>query len=144
MNKEKFLDQAFAKYKKACKSKWVSEMNFIFSPDLILRVWFDTNVNPKNKEGDTGYRHKWCSVETLSTQADKDILYRLGEAICNDEVGEDEAIVAFLRRIKNDKTWNKQANGHKFTHQGKQIEITMWEPLDHFTLQMLAEHIGVA
>jgi len=69
-NLTEFLKKANAKFKaknEFCKSgaDWVSEMNFIFSDKLILRVWFDPKYNPNSEDGDTGFRHRWCNIETL-------------------------------------------------------------------------------
>jgi hypothetical protein len=70
MEKAKFLKEAKAKYKKAIEKKWVAEMNFIYSPQLILRVWFDTEIQSQvyaqQKIGETAYTHRWCTVENLS------------------------------------------------------------------------------
>lgn len=146
MDKSKFLKEAKALYKKALEKKWVAEMNFIFSPELILRVWFDVDYNPNNKEGDTGHRHQWNKVSTLPCQADQDIIKRLGEITSPDNGDEDdknEATIAFLRSIKDDKVYDKQAHGYEFEHNGKKYEISMWENCDHFTIQMLIEHINL-
>jgi len=65
MNKATFLKEAKEKYKTQLEKEWVAEMNFIFSPSLILRVWFDVNFKLNNKFGKNGYMHRWCTVETL-------------------------------------------------------------------------------
>ena len=65
MDKSEFLKQAMAKYKEDIQKEWVSEMNFIFSPSLILRVWFNVNFEPNKREEETGYMHCWRTVETL-------------------------------------------------------------------------------
>lgn len=148
MTKAKFLKEAQAQYKEACAKKWVAEMNFIFSPQLILRVWLDPQYDPNSEEGDTGYRHRWCPVDILPCQADQDIIKRLGEITCDDnasKIGNDErdkAIVEFLRNA-DENTLNEMAHGFEFTHEGRTIEIIMWENCDHFTLRSLAKYIGV-
>lgn len=146
MNKTKFLKEARAMYKKACEKKFVAEMNFIFSPQLTLRVWFDVNYDPNNKEGDTGYRHRWCTVDTLPCQADQDVIKRLGEITSADEnddsVERDEAIIEYLRSIEGE-TLYESAHGHEFELNGKKYEIVMWENCDHFTLEQVCEYIGL-
>lgn len=146
MNKTKFLKEAQEKYKNACEKKFVAEMNFIFSSELILRVWFDVNYDPNNKEGDTGYRHRWCTVNTLPCQADQDVIKRLGEITSadgnDDSVERDEAIIEYLRSIEGE-TLHESAHGHEFELNGKKYEIVMWENCDHFTLEQVCEYIGI-
>jgi len=90
----------------------------------------------------------WVNQSGISLESvvkdhpDKDILKRLADAISNDDEGADEAIVAFLRRASG-KTLHKNAHGFVFKHKGKPYEIIMWQPLEHYTLQMLAEYIGL-
>ena len=94
--KTSFLKEAQKKYKEQLKIKFVSEMNFIFSNKLILRVWFDVNFLPNKEFGETGFVHKWCTVETLPSQSDEKIERLLGAFISND--GEHyPAIVKVLR-----------------------------------------------
>lgn len=75
MDKTEFLKVAKAKYKNQLEveNKWVSEMNFIYSDELILRVWFDTIVQRQilasktaKKYVETAYGHRWCKVEKLA------------------------------------------------------------------------------
>lgn len=80
------------------------------------------------------------SVEEVSE--DKEILNLLNGAISNDEDGDDVAIIEFLRGADED-TLDEFAHGHEFEHNGKTIEISMWEPLDHFTLRQLSDHVGL-
>ena len=62
MSKTEFLKQAKEHYRKTNEKvvngvDWVSEMNFIYTDELILRVWFDV----KEME----YHHRWCNVTIL-------------------------------------------------------------------------------
>lgn len=58
-----FLKQAKDKFKAQLEVEFVREMNFIFSPTLILRVWFEHEGKLK---GD--FMHKFCTVQTLPIQ----------------------------------------------------------------------------
>ena len=74
---------------------------------------------------------------------EKKILEMLSHAISNDEFGDDKHIVEFLRNA-DEKTLDKQAHGYEFeAYAGCNVEIIMWEPLEHYTLRMLYEHIGL-
>ncbi len=99
MNKTKFLKEAQKLYKDQLevKNKFVSEMNFIFSDTEVLRVWFDVNFVPNKKLGETGYMHRWCTVQTLPSQSDEKIENELGRFVSN-ETEDYPAIIKALRR----------------------------------------------
>lgn len=61
MTKENFLEASKTRYKKSIEKVWVSEMSFIYSPKLILRVWFDHKAN--NHEGE--FMHRWSVPQDL-------------------------------------------------------------------------------
>lgn len=76
---------------------------------------------------------------------EKKILQTLRNSISGSdlEYEDDKAIVEFLRNA-NEKTLDKMADGYKIElFKGYKIEISMWQPLEHFTLRMLKEHIGL-
>lgn len=147
MNKTEFLKKAKAKYKEAVEKKFVSEMNFIFSPTLILRVWFDPNFVPNKKNGETGFMHRWCTVETLPEQIseseEKRLINNLSNCISNnDGIETDRAIIEFLRNADED-TLDEMAHGYEFELGGNKYEIIMWQPLEHFSLRELSEQIDL-
>lgn len=74
---------------------------------------------------------------------EKEMLEILNNSISNDEFGDDKAILEFLRDA-DDNVLDQNAHGYEFEpFEGALIEITMWQPLEHFTLRMLKEHIGL-
>ena len=91
MNKTEFLKQAKAKYKAQLTKKFVSEMNFIFSDKLILRVWFEHEGKLK---GDVC--HRFCTVKTLPVQKDMKIENEIGRFIAN----ETEDYPAIIKALK--------------------------------------------
>lgn len=85
-----------------------------------------------------------ASVEFFNKkQEDEQYVNRIGNFISSSEVEEDRAIVKFLQEADED-VLSEFAHGFEF-HDGKGnvIEISMWEPLEHFTLRQLAEAIGL-
>jgi len=97
MNKTEFLKQAKAKYKKAIDTNkdFYSEMNFIFSDKLILRVWFEHEGKVKGE-----YVHKWCTVQTLPIQKDNKIENEMGRFLANDFEDYSAIIKALRREVK--------------------------------------------
>lgn len=68
----------------------------------------------------------------------------LGEVISGSdlEYEDSQEIVKFLQAKEYDP--NTPAQGYEIeVFKGYTIEIVMWEPLKHYTLGMLAKHIGV-
>ena len=147
--KTKFLEQAIAKFKEAIKNGRVKEMNFIYSPSLILRLWFDQTIvepNQKNSDKETGFCHTWANVDTLPIQKEMAMnrlpQKNISEVISNTSEGDDDAILSFLCNAKEE-TLNEMANGYEFEHKGEIIEIIMWQPVEHWTLRQLAQHVGI-
>lgn len=64
MNKTEFLKQAMTKFKAYAEGvtngvDYKSEMNFIYSKELILRVYISL------EDGKALFCHRWCTVETF-------------------------------------------------------------------------------
>jgi len=101
MEKSEFLKQAKEKYKAKIKNEWVSEMNFVFSDKLILRVWFES-------EGvlEGIIHHKWCSVETLPLQDEDEnkIEEELSRFVANDS----ESYPAIINALKKELVANPE------------------------------------
>ena len=56
MNKTEFLKAAKEKFKTHNEADFKSEMNFIYSSELILRVYINHNSE---------FCHRWCTVEPI-------------------------------------------------------------------------------
>jgi hypothetical protein len=84
------------------------------------------------------------SVDSVEEQDEEsELLKALNDSISNDEHGDDKEILNFLRNATEEQL-DEQAHGYEFeVFPGETIEIIMWQPFDHFTLRMLAEHIGL-
>lgn len=91
LNQTKFLKTAMLKFRNAIAKEWVAEMNFIYSDDLILRVWFDHTVKP------SGFMHRWCTVEKLPLQKAKKVEDELGRFVAN-ECEDYPKIIAALKK----------------------------------------------
>lgn len=139
MTKTQFLKAAKEKYANANATegaKWVSEMNFIFSPQLILRVWFDKDFNSNNKLGETGFMHRWCTIESIESH-DKEhkILRQAGQILSADTDEEIKEMVDILRKeLAIDPTQTiDYIDG-----------ITTWENVEYsFTVESACEYIGI-
>ncbi len=64
MNKTEFLKQAMTKFKAYAEGvtngvDYKSEMNFIYSKELILRVYISL------EDGKALFCHRWCTVEPI-------------------------------------------------------------------------------
>ena len=64
MDKTTFLKEAKDKFKKQNESvtsgvDYKPEMNFIYSPELILRVYIHI------EDGKAEFCHRWCTVEKI-------------------------------------------------------------------------------
>lgn len=139
MTQAEFLKEAKAKYANANATKgatWLSEMNFIYSPSLILRVWFDVNFNQNKKRGETGYMHRWCTVESVeSHDKERKILRQAGQILSADTDEEIQVMVDILRKA--------------LTVDPKQTidyidGITTWENVEYsFTVESACEYIGI-
>ena len=146
MNKTEFLKAAREKYETAIRKEFISEMNFIYSDKLILRLSFDSSYDPNNKEGDTGFRHRWCTVETLPIQKTMKIEDALGKYLSEDEEHYPRIINALKKALK--KSPNKMVDEVEFD-KGTDDEvlmetITMWEPMEYtLTVQQLCDTIGI-
>lgn len=67
----------------------------------------------------------------------------LNNSISNDEHGDDKHILEFLRNA-DEEVLNENAHGYEFeAYPGCNIEISMWQPIEHWTLRMLKDHIGL-
>lgn len=147
MTKAKFLQAAKEKYRLALEKKWVAEMNFIFSPQLILRVWFDNeiqseilaNQNAKVKRDDvplSAHCHIWCTVEDLE---DEKIFDKFDEFLCEDR----EDFPLILSALK--KAWLKdksQMIDHLEYKKG--VSITPIEALEFtYTVESFCEAVGL-
>lgn len=133
--KSEFLKQAQDKYKEAVANKWIAEMNFIFSPSLILRVWFDPNMNPNAEDRETGFMHRWCTVDTLPVDEEKKIIRQAGQILSANTDEEIAKMVDILRR--------------SLKHQPDQTidyidGITTWHNVEYsFTVKSACEYIGL-
>ena len=141
MDKTEFLKAAQAKYKATIAKAFVSEMNFIFSDRLILRVYFD---HVGKKEGE--YCHRWCTVQTLPEQKTMKIENELGKYLSEDEEHYPKIINALKKALK--KSPNEMVDNVMFdkgTDDEVAMEtITMWEPLEYsLTVKQLCETIGI-
>lgn len=136
MTKAKFLKAAQEKYRLAIGKKWVAEMNFIYSPQLILRVWFDVNFKPNNKLGETGFMHRWCSVEDLEDEA---IFNKFDEFLSEDREDFPLILSALKKAWKKDKS---QMIDHLEYKKG--VSITPIEALEFtYTVQSFCEAVGL-
>jgi hypothetical protein len=140
MNKTDFLNEAMAKYKKAIAKEWVAEMNFIFSPQLILRVWFDTETQSKdyrNQEiGEDAYMHRWCTVEDLG---DETIFNKMDEFLCEDSEDFPLILLALKKALKKDKA--KMIDHLEYK---KGVSITPIENLEFtYTVEAFCEAVGI-
>ena len=84
---------------------------------------------------------EWIIDATVEFMSAQKIIDSLLQSTSGD-VDDAEVIIDFLRKA-NEKTLDEQAHGFEFEHNGKIIEIIMWQPLEDFTLRQLAEHIGL-
>lgn len=149
MDKTKFLEAARKKYiaanaKVTKGSEFVSEMNFIFSDKLILRVWHDPKYNPNNKHGDTGARHRWCTVVTLPMQKNAKIIKAMGNYLAGTD-GNDEAIIDALREALKERP-NDMVEDVEYTEEDgiNTSFISMWEPLEgKYTVQEFCDLVGI-
>jgi len=69
----------------------------------------------------------------------------LRNSISNDdlELGDDKHIIEFLRNA-DEAVLEEDAHGYEFeAYPGCNIEISMWQPIEHWNLRMLKEHIGL-
>lgn len=97
MTKAEFLKQAQEKYKNTINKNWVAEMNFIYSPNLILRVWFDHTAN--NHKG--AFMHRWCTVEAVGNEA---VFNKFDEFLCEDSENFPLILSALKKALKKDKS----------------------------------------
>jgi hypothetical protein len=140
MTQSEFLKEAQAKYKKAVANKWVAEMNFIFSPQLILRVWFDTETQSKeyrNQEiGEEAYMHRWCTVETIE---DETIFNKFDEFLSEDIEDFPLILLALKKALKNNKS--KMIDHLEYK---KGVAITPIEALEFtYTVEAFCEAVGI-
>lgn len=137
MTKADFLKEAKAKYKKAIEkvtsgADWISEMNFIYSPQLILRVWFDHTAN--NNKGE--FMHRWCTVEDLG---DETIFNKMDEFLCEDSEDFPLILLALKKALKKDKA--KMIDHLEYK---KGVSITPIENLEFtYTVEAFCEAVGI-
>jgi hypothetical protein len=132
MTKTDFLKEAQAKYKKAVAKEWVAEMNFIYSPQLILRVWF----NPHHDKDETGFMHRWCTVENI---ADETIFNKFDEFLCEDSEDFPLILLALKKALKKDKA---QMIDHLEYKKG--VSITPAENYEFvFTVEAFCKAVGI-
>ena len=137
MDKTDFLKEAQAKYKKANEkvtsgADWVSEMNFIYSPQLILRVWFDHTAN--NHKGE--FMHRWCTVQDLGHET---IFNKFDEFLCEEREDYDLILLALKKALKKDKSGMIDHLKYK-----KGVSITPIENLEYtYTVQSFCEAVGI-
>jgi hypothetical protein len=137
MNKTEFLNEAMAKYKKAALKAisgvdFISEMNFIYSPQLILRVWFDGTVN--NNRGD--FMHRWCTVVDI---ADETIFNKMDEFLCEEREDFPLILLALKKALKKDKS--KMIDHLEYK---KGVSITPTENYEfNFTVEAFCEAVGI-
>ena len=102
MTKAQFQKEAVKKYEKMIANTtqlsddWKSEMNFIFSEDTILRVWWNLDDNTIS--------HRWCSVQSLPHQKDEKLFEKIGLFLSNDEEEYPEILSALRKAKKAKKT----------------------------------------
>ena len=153
MNKKsEFLSQAMTKLKETNANvtkgvDFVKEMNFIYSPSLLLRVWFDhTLVNPNSKDyPDNGYCFMWSKIYSVPIQAEikahRELVRRLQEVVSMEDAEDIDAVVEYLENVPDDKL-NESAHGFEFEHNGRTVEIIMWQPVENWTIGQLNEHLN--
>jgi hypothetical protein len=140
MTKTDFLKEAMSKYKKAIAKEWVSEMNFIYSPQLVLRVWFDTETQSKayaqQEIGETGYMSRWCTVVDI---ADETIFNKMDEFLCEDSEDFPLILLALKKALKKDKS---KMIDHIEYKRGESIT-----PIENFeftfTVEAFCEAVGI-
>jgi hypothetical protein len=137
MDKATFLQEAKAKYVKRNEkvtsgADWVSEMNFIYSPQLILRVWFDHTIDaPKG-----AMCHRWCTVENLG---DETIFNKFDEFLCEDNEDFPLILLALKKALKKDKA--KMIDHLEYK---KGVSITPIENFEFtFTVEAFCEAVGI-
>lgn len=131
-NKTDFLKEAQAKYKKAVEKEWVAEMNFIYSPQLILRIWF----NPNHDKDETGFMHRWCTVENIG---DETIFNKFDEFLCEDNEDFPLILLALKKAFKKDKAQMIDHVEYK-----KDSTITPTENFEFtFTVKDFCEQVGI-
>lgn len=139
MTKAEFLKQAQEKYKNTINKNWVAEMNFIYSPNLILRVWFDHTAN--NHKG--AFMHRWCTVENIG---DETIFNKFDEFLCEEREDFPLILIALKKALKKNPTgmidhveYKRDSNGLKARHC-----ITPIENFEYtFTVKDFCEQIGI-
>jgi hypothetical protein len=103
MNKTEFLKQAMTKFKAYAEGvtngvDYKSEMNFIYSEELILRVYISL------EDGKALFCHRWCTVETLEDK--QELVDQVLDEMRKDfECGDITAIDELLQHI--DDKWLK-------------------------------------
>ena len=137
MTKAEFSKQAMAQYKATIEkvvkgTDWVSEMNFIYSPSSIFRVWYDH----KAENGKGLFMHRWCSVQKIeSHDAEHKILRQAGQILSADTDKEIKVMVDILRKA--------------LTVDPKQTidyidGIKTWHNVEYsFTVKSACEYIGI-
>lgn len=134
MNQTDFLETAMAKYKKAVKKKFISEMNFIFSPKLILRVWFDHTIDqPKG-----AYCHRWNEVEDLGNET---IFNKFDEFLCENSEDFPLILLALKKVLKHNSKMYMLIDHLEYK---KGISITPTETFEYtFTVKEFCETVGI-
>lgn len=132
MTKTDFLKEAQAKYKKAVEKEWVAEMNFIYSPQLILRVWFDHTA----EDNKGAYMHRWCTVENIG---DETIFNKFDEFLCEDSEDFPLILLALKKALKKDRA--KMIDHLEYK---KGVSITPIENLEFtYTVEAFCEAVGI-
>jgi len=152
MNRTKFLKEAKEKYRKQLedKNKFVDEMNFVYDNNLVLRVWFDNDIQSeilkskntgKNLEQvpESAYCHRWCTVETLPIQTqnsqERSLIRKAGQILSADN---DEEMIEMINCLRTAlKTEPDQTADY--------IDgVTMWQNVEYsFTVKGACEYIGI-
>ena len=140
MNKKEFLEQARAKYKAMTENvvkgiDWVSEMNILFSEELILRVWLDVDSSK--------IMHRWCSLDTLPIQKNYEIEKCMGQYLAGDNGNFPEIIKALKKALIN--TPDSMVESVEFeTEDGEKESISVWEPLEgRYNVKEFCEFVGI-
>lgn len=132
MTKADFLKTAQEKYKKAIKKEWVPEMNFIYSENSILRVWYDHKAD--NNKG--AFMHCWCTVENIG---DETIFRKFDEFLCEDSEDFPLILIALKKALKKDGSKMIDHLNYK-----KDTSITPTEQYEFtFTVEDFCKTVGI-
>lgn len=136
MTKAEFSKKAMEQYKAANVKDIVPEMNFIYSPDTIFRVWYDLELDNGFGNPTGGYMYRWCSVQKLENEA---IFLKFDEILSEDNKDYPLILAALKKALKKNAT---QMIDH--VHYKKGISITPIEAYEYaYTVKLFCKHCGI-